>query len=112
MKLKINRLKYFGRFYETCSGFRFYVTFNVLICIINNGRGPPDQRLFKIKAYKLDKAIRIEESGALRSGVWFRANNLMIMMTQHNFCLLFNLKRYFSLFINVIETILSIFCEF
>ena len=30
------------------------------------------------------------ESGALRSGVWFRANNLMIMMTQHNFCLLFD----------------------
>ena len=32
----------------------------------------------------------IGESGALRSGVWFRANNLMIMMTQHNFCLLFD----------------------
>ena len=30
------------------------------------------------------------ESGALRSGVWFRASNLMIMMTQHNFCLLFD----------------------
>ena len=32
----------------------------------------------------------VGESGALRSGVWFRANNLMIMMTQHNFCLLFD----------------------
>ena len=32
----------------------------------------------------------IGESGALRSGVWFRANNPMIMMTQHNFCLLFD----------------------
>ena len=32
----------------------------------------------------------IGESRALRSGVWFRANNLMIMMTQHNFCLLFD----------------------
>ena len=34
--------------------------------------------------------LSVGESGALRSGVWFRANNLMIMMTQHNFCLLFD----------------------
>ena len=34
--------------------------------------------------------LTLGESGALRSGVWFRANNLMIMMTQHNFCLLFD----------------------
>ena len=40
---------------------------------------------------------QIGESGALRSGVWFRANNLMIMMTQQNFCLNYLIRRDISL---------------